>query len=95
MAVEDSGLDLEKPILIECNNSGSGLVVFILWRNNVEFWLTKDLSVLAPLVPMMIVNMAAGQISITLGAKGPNYTVVSACASGTNAVGDALILFEC
>ena len=39
---------------------------------------------------MMIVNMAAGQISITLGAKGPNYTVVSASA-GTNAVGDALI----
>ena len=46
------------------------------------------------LVPMMIVNMAAGQISITLGAKGPNYTVVSACASGTNAVGDAFNLIQ-
>ena len=38
---------------------------------------------------MMIVNMAAGQIAIQMGAKGPNLTVVSACASGTNAIGEA------
>lgn len=43
-------------------------------------------------IPMMIANMAAGQISIFLGAKGINETVVTACASGTNAVGDA---FKC
>jgi 3-oxoacyl-[acyl-carrier-protein] synthase II len=40
-------------------------------------------------VPMMIANMAAGQISISIGAKGINYTVVTACASGTNAIGEA------
>ena len=40
-------------------------------------------------VPMMIANMAAGNISIALDAKGINYTVITACASGTNAVGEA------
>jgi 3-oxoacyl-[acyl-carrier-protein] synthase II len=40
-------------------------------------------------VPMMIGNMAAGQISIAYGAKGPNSTVVTACASATNAIGEA------
>jgi len=41
-------------------------------------------------IPMMISDMAAGQISIQLGAKGPNYCTVSACASGAHAVGDAM-----
>jgi 3-oxoacyl-[acyl-carrier-protein] synthase II len=41
-------------------------------------------------IPMMISDMASGQISIQLGAKGPNYCTVSACASGAHAVGDAM-----
>ncbi len=41
------------------------------------------------LVPMMICNMAAGQVSIAVGAKGPNYATVSACSSGADAVGQA------
>jgi 3-oxoacyl-[acyl-carrier-protein] synthase II len=41
------------------------------------------------LVPMMISNMAAGQVSIYLGARGPNSAPISACATGTNAIGDA------
>jgi 3-oxoacyl-[acyl-carrier-protein] synthase II len=40
-------------------------------------------------IPMMIANMAAGQVSIDLGLKGPINTVVTACASGTNAIGEA------
>ncbi len=40
-------------------------------------------------IPMMISNMAAGQLAIMTGAKAKNLTVVSACASGTNAIGDA------
>jgi 3-oxoacyl-[acyl-carrier-protein] synthase II len=40
-------------------------------------------------IPMMIANMASGQVSIDLGLKGPINTVVAACASGTNAIGDA------
>ncbi|MBT9177382.1 MAG: 3-oxoacyl-(acyl-carrier-protein) synthase 2 [Firmicutes bacterium] len=45
-------------------------------------------------VPMMIGNMAAGQIAITLGLKGPSSDVVTACASGAQAVGDAARLIE-
>jgi 3-oxoacyl-[acyl-carrier-protein] synthase II len=41
------------------------------------------------LVPMMIVNMAAGQVAIDLGLKGPNMAMVSACASGAHAIGEA------
>lgn len=41
------------------------------------------------LVPMMIVDMASGQVSIHLGCKGPNYAVVSACATGADAIGVA------
>jgi 3-oxoacyl-[acyl-carrier-protein] synthase II len=40
-------------------------------------------------VPMMIANMAAGQISIALGARGINTTIITACASATNAIGEA------
>jgi 3-oxoacyl-[acyl-carrier-protein] synthase II len=41
-------------------------------------------------IPMMISNMASGQVSIALGAKGPNFTTVSACTSSANALGEAL-----
>ena len=41
------------------------------------------------LVPMMIVDMAAGMISMKLGAKGPNFATVSACASASHAIGEA------
>jgi 3-oxoacyl-[acyl-carrier-protein] synthase II len=40
-------------------------------------------------VPMMISNIASGQVSMRFGARGPNYATVSACASGTHAIGDA------
>lgn len=41
------------------------------------------------LVPMMIADMASGQVSILLGAKGPNFCVTSSCASGSDAIGEA------
>src|SRR5207302_8796365 len=40
-------------------------------------------------VPMMIADMGAGQISIALGARGPNFCTVSACSSGAHAIGEA------
>jgi 3-oxoacyl-[acyl-carrier-protein] synthase II len=42
------------------------------------------------LIPMMIADMASGYVSILTGAKGPNSTVVTACATGANAIGDAM-----
>ena len=46
------------------------------------------------LIPMLIVNMASGQISITLGLKGPNSTVATACATGNHAIGDAMRIIQ-
>ncbi|MCK4777926.1 MAG: beta-ketoacyl-ACP synthase II, partial [Actinomycetia bacterium] len=46
------------------------------------------------LIPMMISNMAAGNVSIYFGAKGPNYCVISACATSTHAVGEAYKLIK-
>ncbi|GAX90399.1 beta-ketoacyl-ACP synthase II [Effusibacillus lacus] len=45
-------------------------------------------------IPMMIGDIATGQISIFLGAKGPNSSPISACATGTNAIGDAYKIIE-
>ncbi len=45
-------------------------------------------------IPMLIANMASGQVSITFGAKGPNTCVVTACATGTHAIGDAAKLIR-
>ena len=45
-------------------------------------------------IPMMIANMASGQISIHLGAKGPNSAPVTACATGTHAIGDAFKILQ-
>jgi len=46
------------------------------------------------LIPVMIPDMASGQVSIRLGARGPNYCVASACASGAHAIGDAFNLIR-
>ncbi len=46
------------------------------------------------LIPMLIVNMASGQTSITLGLKGPNSAVATACATGNHAIGDGLRIIQ-
>ena len=46
------------------------------------------------LIPMMICNMASGQVSIMLGARGPNSCTVTACAAGTNSIGDAFRIIQ-
>jgi 3-oxoacyl-[acyl-carrier-protein] synthase II len=96
MAIEDSGLDLEQ---VDLNRVGvilgSGIGGMETFEDQCRVLINKGPNRVSPfMVPMMIVNMAAGQISIHLGAKGPNITVVSACASGTNAVGDAFKLIQ-
>ncbi|MBI5810383.1 MAG: beta-ketoacyl-[acyl-carrier-protein] synthase II, partial [Deltaproteobacteria bacterium] len=45
-------------------------------------------------IPMVIINLASGQVSIKLGAKGPNSCAVTACATGTHSIGDAFRLIQ-
>jgi 3-oxoacyl-[acyl-carrier-protein] synthase II len=91
MAVQSAGLDLSK---IDHERFGvvlgSGIGGIETLENQANVLYTKGPSRVSPFfVPMMIGNMAAGQISIALGAKGVNSTVVTACASATNAIGEA------
>lgn len=91
MAVKDAGLDMEKE---DANRVGvilgSGIGGIETLENQHETMMNKGPGRVSPFfIPMMISNMAAGQIAILTGAKGVNETVVTACASGTNAVGDA------
>jgi len=96
MAFDDSGLDITKEdptrigVLV-----GSGIGGLHTIEEQVEIYLTKGPSRLSPfLIPMLIVNMASGQISIILGLKGPNSCVATACASGTHAIGDAFKIIQ-
>ena len=91
-AMQDASLNTEKldkerfGVII-----GSGIGGLETMENQVKTLINKGPNRVSPfLVPMMIVNMAAGQISIAVGAKGINTTVVTACASTTNAIGKPL-----
>ncbi len=69
---------------------GSGIGGLYAMEEQVGVLLEKGPSkVAATLIPRMIANMATGQISISLGLKGPNNCPVTACATGTHAIGDA------
>lgn len=96
MAVQDGKLDLDKENAERIGVVlGSGIGGIGTMEEQCKVLLEKGARRVSPLtVPMMIINMAAGQIGITLGAKGPNLSVVSACASGTHAVGDAFKLIQ-
>ncbi|NLO89583.1 MAG: beta-ketoacyl-ACP synthase II [Clostridia bacterium] len=91
MAVEDSGLDLEK---IDKDRVGvilgTGIGGTETFEEQHRVLLNKGPNRVSPFfIPMMIGNMGAGQISIQLGLKGTNITIVNACASGAIAVGEA------
>jgi 3-oxoacyl-[acyl-carrier-protein] synthase II len=92
MAIEDSQLDLNKEDLSRIGVIiGSGIGGISTIEREMEVLLTKGPSRISPfLIPMEIINIAAGEIAIQYGFKGPNYGVVSACASSTHAIGDAL-----
>jgi 3-oxoacyl-[acyl-carrier-protein] synthase II len=96
MAVEDAALEIgeEDPERIGVViGSGVGGIETLCDQHNVL--LNKGPNRVSPmLIPMMISNMAAAQIAICLGPKGPNITVVTACASGTNAIGEAFKLLQ-
>lgn len=69
---------------------GSGLGGTRSFMDQVELWATRGPERLSPFfIPMVIANMAAGQVAISTGAQGPNYAAVSACASSGHAIGEA------
>lgn len=96
MAVEDAALDLDKldrqrvGVVL-----GTGIGGTKTFEDQHQVLLERGPNRVSPFfVPMMIANIAAGQISIMLDAHGPNYTVVSACASATNAIGEAFKVIQ-
>ena len=95
-AITDAGLDLDKEdrnrigVLV-----GSGIGSLHVVEEQYSVFLEKGPSRLSPfLIPRLIVNEAAGQISITFGLKGPNSCVTTACATGSHAIGDAFKIIE-
>ena len=90
-AFADAGLDMEKEDPFRVGVIvGSGIGSLRIVEQEYTKIVEKGPSRVNPLmVPLMISNMAAGNVSIQLGAKGKCTDVVTACASGTNSIGDA------
>ena len=97
LAVEDSGLEIKGEFAerVGCFvGAGLGGVTTIeatcktLWEKGPRHGISPFF------VPMIIVNLAPGQISIRHGAKGPNVSQVSACSTGAHAIGDAFRVIE-
>ncbi len=74
---------------------GTGIGGLKVLEDQQEIYLTKGPDRCSPfMIPMMIANMAAGLTAIHTGAKGPNSCSVTACAAGSNAIGDAFRLIQ-
>lgn len=90
-AIDDSGLDIEKedPYMVGCA-IGSGIGSLQAMERETQKLHEKGPNRVNPLlVPLMICNMAAGNVSIQFGLKGKSINDVTACATGTNTIGEA------
>ena len=96
IALEDSKLDLST---IDRERAGvfigNGIGGMQTLHNQYEKIFSKGISKVSPFfIPMAIANMAAGQIAIAFGIHGPAECIVTACASGTNSIGDAFFIIQ-
>lgn len=96
MAIEDSGLNLE---VVDRERAGvilgSGIGGIETLEAQAKVLADKGPGRVSPVfVPMIISNMGAGQVAITYGLRGPNITSVTACASSSNAIGDAFRMLQ-
>lgn len=96
MAIDDAAVDLRK---IDAERIGvivgSGVGGIETLEEQVHILISKGPGRVSPfLIPMMINNMVAGQIAIQLQVKGPSLSVVTACASGATAVGEAFRMLQ-
>lgn len=90
-ALEQSGLDISSAADEIGAMIGSGMGGLTWLEDQFQVLFEKGPGRISPfLVPAFIPDMAAGQVSIRFGARGPNYNTVSACASGADAIGTAL-----
>ena len=91
MALQDSALDLEKVNKERAGAvMGCGIGGVITFEEQKEVLMNKGSGRISPFfVPMLISNMAAGHLSIEFGLQGSSMTVATACASATNAIGEA------
>ncbi|WP_422657335.1 beta-ketoacyl-ACP synthase II [Paenibacillus sp. EC2-1] len=96
-ALEDSGIKIGENAEAERVgvSIGSGIGGLGTWEDQHNVLLEKGPKRVSPFfIPMMIANMASGQMSINLGAKGPNTTQVTACATGSHSIGDSFRLIQ-
>ncbi|ETR65963.1 MAG: 3-oxoacyl-[acyl-carrier-protein] synthase II [Candidatus Magnetoglobus multicellularis str. Araruama] len=94
-AVKDSGLDIKNIAADVGVMVGSGIGGIEVIETATAVLQEKGPRKCSPFtVPLMIANMAAGQVAIDIGAKGHNSCSVTACASGTHSIGDAFYLIE-
>lgn len=96
LSLKDSGLDLGKVDLNRVGVSvGSGIGGVKTMEDQARVLIEKGPKRVSPfLVPMMIANMASGCVSIAFGAKGPNTTLVTACATSTHSIGDSFRILQ-
>jgi 3-oxoacyl-[acyl-carrier-protein] synthase II len=95
-ALADSGLEVTES---NCRRIGvavgSGIGGITGIENNYQVYRDKGPRRISPFfVPANIVNMVAGNLSIKFGLKGPNYSIVSACATGTHNIGEAALMIR-
>ena len=95
-AFKDSGIEVSDKNADRIGTSiGSGIGGVNLIENQAELLRTGGPRKISPFfVPGTIINMVAGNLSIALGLKGPNISIVTACTSGTHSIGDASRMIE-
>ncbi|MFC5702197.1 beta-ketoacyl-ACP synthase II [Cohnella faecalis] len=97
MAIKDSGLEIgvnSDPERVGVS-VGSGIGGLGTWEDQHTILMEKGPRRVSPFfIPMMIANMASGQISMLTGAKGPNTATVTACATGTHSIGDSFKMIQ-
>lgn len=97
LALKDANLDIKNDMDPERAGVivGSGIGGLGTWEDQHSILLERGPKRVSPFfIPMMIANMASGQISITTGAQGPNTAAVSACATGTHSIGDSFKIIQ-
>lgn len=96
MAVEDARLEITEAIADRAGvYVGAGIGGLPAIESNHIKFLEGGIKKLTPFfIPMVIINLVSGHIAIMVGAKGPNSAVVTACATGTHAIGDAFKIIQ-